>query len=204
MIQQIGIIGAGIACLNIIKLFKDSNEFKVVIICDVNKNAPAIKYAEKNSITITDNIKNVFNYNIDYLIELTGKNEGVLKAINAYKNDKISVIDSDGAKLFFSLFTYMWEERSEELSELLNSNLQGIESSFEQYYTINSTINLLSINASIEAYSAGEAGKSFAVVAREIKELAKKSSNVTDNIKDELIKIRGLKEEMKKTKDLLK
>lgn len=204
MIQQIGIIGAGIACLNIMKLFKDSNEFKVVIICDVNKNAPAIKYAINNSIAITDNIKDVFNYDIDCLIELTGKNKGVLEAIKVYKNDKISVVDSDGAKLFFSLFIHMWDERSDELSELLNSNLQEIETSFEQYNYLNKQINMLSVNASIEAYRAGEAGKSFAVVAGEIKVLAQKSSNVTDNIKVELSKIKGLKEEIKKTKDLLK
>ncbi|MFC2089284.1 methyl-accepting chemotaxis protein [Bacteroidota bacterium] len=200
--QNVGIIGAGAACRNIVKLFKNSEEFKVVVICDMNLNAVGMQYAAKNKIATCSQISQVFNHKLDILIELTGRNEHVMNEIDAYKPENLSLVDSEGAKLFFSLFTHMWEDRSNELSELMNEKLKGIESGFGQYNEINSTINMLSINASIEAYSAGEAGKSFGVVAREIKLLAQNSESVTKNLRDELVKIQGLKDEMKNAKDL--
>jgi methyl-accepting chemotaxis protein len=51
--------------------------------------------------------------------------------------------------------------------------------------------NLLALNATIEAARAGEAGKGFSVVANEIKELAKQTSEATLEIKNSVDGIQG-------------
>ena len=78
------------------------------------------------------------------------------------------------------------------LSDEIVSSIKTVDEAIEQYSNmskdislISRTINILAINASIEAARAGALGKSFAVVAQEVKTLAVKSGNTvsqTDTI----------------------
>lgn len=80
------------------------------------------------------------------------------------------------------------ENASEQINEL-GVSAQEIGEVTETITEISEQTNLLALNATIEAARAGEAGKGFAVVANEIKDLAKQTSDATKDIKDKISSI---------------
>lgn len=77
---------------------------------------------------------------------------------------------------------------SEEIDNLSKSALE-IGKVVETINDISDQTNLLALNATIEAARAGEAGKGFAIVAHEIKDLAKQTAEATREIKEKVERI---------------
>ena len=79
--------------------------------------------------------------------------------------------------------------QSKLISDLVNKlggTAQEVGKVTETIKDISEQTNLLALNATIEAARAGEAGKGFSVVANEIKELARQTSDSTQQIKRQI------------------
>jgi len=71
----------------------------------------------------------------------------------------------------------------------LSENMKEIERIIKTMSLIADQTNLLSLNASIEAAKAGDAGRGFSVVASEVKKLASQSKDSTKDIKNIIMNI---------------
>ncbi|MEH6672763.1 methyl-accepting chemotaxis protein, partial [Halopseudomonas sp.] len=78
---------------------------------------------------------------------------------------------------------------SSEQLDRLNEAIVGVDEIIRSITGVAEQTNLLALNATIEAARAGEAGKGFAVVASEVKTLARQTQTLTDEIDSQLKKI---------------
>lgn len=91
---------------------------------------------------------------------------------------------------------------------ITNSSVENIQKSIDMIKNITSQTKLLSLNASIEASHAGDAGRGFTVVAEEIRKLAQQADNsseeIADTVQDLLKNYKAITDEMKEMTENLK
>jgi methyl-accepting chemotaxis protein len=126
-------------------------------------------------------------------MEETASNVDMVAAAVEEMNSTIKEIaqTSEKARVITELAVTEAAKSSAQVDNLGKSALE-INKVLETISDISDQVDLLALNATIEAARAGDAGKGFAVVANEIKELAKQTADAADLIK-------GRIEEMQKT-----
>jgi len=202
--MKIGFIGGGKFAYTLMSFIEKIPAFEIVIIADVFRDAPAMKHAMENKIRTSTNIMDVINHpEIECLIEVTGKRGEVMDKISANLSDKVIFIDTDIASVMFTIFSKIIENEFQNLEESFMANIKDIENAISDFATITKSIDILSINASIEAARAGDAGKGFAVVASSIKDLVKNSRDTLQYVKSVLEKLTLVHKDMQEIRSTM-
>ncbi|MGA1840469.1 MAG: methyl-accepting chemotaxis protein [bacterium] len=125
----------------------------------------------------------------------------------AEKSSEVAKISEGGKKATQDVSAGMKriKEEMESIAESivdLSEKTQSIEEIINTVNDLSDQSNLLSVNASIEAARAGQFGKSFAIVAQEVKSLADQSTKATDQVRNILNEIQKATSEAVMSTDL--
>lgn len=90
-LQNVLVVGGGKGGTAILKIFKNSHDFKVVAITDPNENAIGIKLAKEYGITVGKDWRTFINNPIDLIVEVTGEERVYREIHEKCKKDTILI-----------------------------------------------------------------------------------------------------------------
>ncbi len=122
--------------------------------------------------------------------EISMNSEGASN--DAIETDRTVSSGLESAQSAMGAIQIIWDTMEDSVTSL--DELSGASNQIEQILNVIEDIaeqtNLLALNATIEAARAGEAGKGFAVVASEVKNLANQSSKATEDIAQRILALK--------------
>lgn len=158
-------------------------------IIESNASISAVDQSVKNIVTSSKNINEIVRdtdsivkhtvESISHAVEMTSD----MQKMNVQIQD-ITNQNKQNMKEFFISAQDIKDksDRSKECMEQLVKKITNVTQQLSQIGKISKQTEILALNASIEAARTGEAGKGFAVIASEVKELAHQSKGCSEGI----------------------
>lgn len=160
---------------SVIKELNISNEVVNRAVKEISMSTKSNTESIMKQTQMTQSIQGIIdntNEDASAMIDLAGQSEVAIK-------EGLDVIDTIKEK---SIDLVTANQQVSTVMENLETKMQEVKQITKIIYGVSSQTNLLALNASIEAARAGENGKSFAVVAEQIRQLADETRRSTESI----------------------
>ncbi len=170
----VSIVGGGKGGLELIKLFYGLDCVIIRGVIDLNPEATGIKEARRLGIDTFKDIACLPNMNLDFVIDATGS-LGVLEKIHNYVPPSVNVITSGMAHFLFNAASERQKRAVLNIRDIqsnIRDSAHGISEVMKTNLNLIRELQIVAINASVEAAHSGDAGRGFSVVASRIRQLA--------------------------------
>jgi hypothetical protein len=188
--HAIGIVGGGRAGLGLLKFFQQSKIANVAFVVDPNQEAPAMEAARASDLrTFTDLPDALQRAPCDIVFEVTGKEEISAQLLQLISGTSAHVVTHHAARVVVQVQDENLERLRTSLTGPLNkikseinTSLDGSRNLVSRINQIMSSMQMLALNASIEAAKVGVHGKGFMVVADHMTKSVESVRNLTKEI----------------------
>lgn len=188
-IKTIGIIGGGKRGSQLFQLFLQSSFGRVAFVSDNNPLAPALAAARKAGVATFSDFNEALNVPVDFIFEVTGQAE-VIQTLTAKVDTTICrLITHDMTAIILQVIEENDQRaRQASITEIkqikteIDGHLERLDRFVEDIGSVVSEMNMLSINARIEAARVGVHGKGFEVVASEMGKSSASVEKITKEI----------------------
>jgi methyl-accepting chemotaxis protein len=187
---SIGIIGGGRGGLGLLKFFGNNKVTKVLYVVDGNTSAPGIIQAKAQGITThTDADEAVRGALPDFLFDTTGDPQLEVRIRERLRGTPTMLITPLTSRMMVQVLQLNAQTVRDDVAQIVGSIQSDLGRSLDTSTSVVSRINsimsnmqMLALNASIEAAKAGVHGRGFSVVAEHLGKSVDAVRNLTQEI----------------------
>lgn len=173
--QTVGIVGGGRAGLRLFQVVTTSSSMSVAFVVDVRSDAPAMQTAREQRVPVYSNPADALAVQTPSLLfEVTGDPD-VAATVRELCSGRTEVVSAETARALLNAIDDSHRVATSQVvadvgsvKEAIEQSLGEMKSLLDSIDTITSNMQMLALNARIEAARVGDEGRGFAVVAQEM------------------------------------
>lgn len=186
--KKIGIMGADKDGCEILELFSHNKSVEILFVADPDAAAPGMAIAKKLGIkTLTKPEVALKNFKTDLIVDCTGSPDTLRMITDAV--GQAGVLPSTVVMMLYRVFSEQRGQANHQVfadlasvRQEIDRNTRDVSKTLHGIEKISNELEVLAINAGIQASRAGEFGKGFAVVAGEVKSTARVARDLAGDI----------------------